>query len=399
LDFDTLAGSRRGIEQLGRLLRVLAQLSNLPVKLDTPEQIARHALEVLLEAMSAEHGFVALRGEGTGALQILASMSGRHAQGGLQQAAPSRTILAQALEQGVGVLAGDAAGDPRFARNESVYKQVLRSVIAAPVGSQGQVLGVAYLEARERSWAFGVEDLDLLMAAGQHLALAIQRAVLNARVTEQALLRQRLERYVPAGVVATLERTAGGDALAFHAEERDVSVLFADVVGFTQLAEEVAATALVERLNASFSVMTDAVFAEGGTVDKFIGDALMAVFGAPLSSVDHASCAARAACRMLRTLDCQCASLTLRIGVHSGPVISADVGSERRRDFTVLGPTVNVAARLQAQVADPGQVVISSATQQRLGAGFRTQSIGLRTLRGVRAPVECHLVLDAAIAS
>jgi class 3 adenylate cyclase len=150
-------------------------------------------------------------------------------------------------------------------------------------------------------------------------------------------------------------------------------------------------------LNRCFAVMCDAVFAEQGTLDKFIGDAVLAVFGAPLDQADHAARAARAALAMMHGLSGlgMQPPLRLRIALNSGPATVGDIGSPKRREYTVLGDVVNTCSRLQSYSCDPGQIVVSGSTRERLDRSVEVRPIGPVTLRGKEQPVELFELLDS----
>ena len=175
--------------------------------------------------------------------------------------------------------------------------------------------------------------------------------------------------------------------------------MFADVVDFTLRCESLEPRQVAELLNRYFSEMAEMVFRHEGTLDKFIGDCLMAVFGAPLATDDHARRAALAALDMREAL----AQLNepmppesrwqFRIGMHSGKVVAGDIGSIRRSDYTVLGSTVNLAARLESSVAQPGQIVISDTMNELLPGLLETRAIGKFRPKGISRQVSCFEVL------
>jgi len=154
----------------------------------------------------------------------------------------------------------------------------------------------------------------------------------------------------------------------------EATVLFADLVGFTAFAEGSTPEHAAELLNAFLNLSVEAIFAAGGTLDKFIGDCVMAFFGAPVPQPDHAERAVRAAVEIQRSLQAWSADraaqglpgFAARVALNSGPVVVGDIGSARRVDYTVLGNTVNVAARLEALVAQPGDVVLGPETYRLL---------------------------------
>jgi adenylate cyclase len=193
-------------------------------------------------------------------------------------------------------------------------------------------------------------------------------------------------------VVAQILQTGDADA-PFLAQEREVSVLFADIVGFTTISEKLAPQKVAALLNRCFACITDVLFEHGGTLDKFIGDGLLAVFGAPMDQPDHAVRAVRAAIGMRRAmarLNLESAEppLLLRIAVNSGTALAGDIGSPRRREYTVLGDVVNTASRIESTATEPGQIVISRATYDRLSRDMEATPLGQVTLRGRQVPVE-----------
>jgi len=183
------------------------------------------------------------------------------------------------------------------------------------------------------------------------------------------LLHRTLNRYMAEDVTSLIledpERY-----LKLGGEDRVVSVLFADIRGFTRFSERHAATEVVEVLNLVFTALTKTVFEYGGTFDKYLGDAVMAFFGAPLPQSDHAERAVRTGLKIVRELadwnrrrEAEGLDrVDVRVAINSGPVVVGDIGSARRVDYTVLGNAVNVTARIEEYVAQPGQVVIGETT-------------------------------------
>jgi len=211
-------------------------------------------------------------------------------------------------------------------------------------------------------------------------------------------LRSRLTRYHSPTLVEELLASKEGRG-SMPPVEREVSVLFADIVAFSTRTERMAPPAVSRLLNGLFSELVEIVFSHEGTLDKFLGDGMMAIFGAPNDLPDHASKAVECAMAMQKRvaeLDVREGStepMRLRIGINSGVVIAGDIGSERRVEYTVLGNTVNVAARLEALVAQPGQIVIGPATQAALRPNIATEPLGPQSLKGIREPVPAFRVV------
>lgn len=215
-----------------------------------------------------------------------------------------------------------------------------------------------------------------LLVAG--LALAYSGNVLMHYLVEsreKRWLRQAFSRYVSPEVVETI--VAHPQRLELGGEEVEATVLFADLEGFTSLSEHMPPRQLIQLLNEYFTPMTEIVLAHQGMLDKYIGDALMALWGAPVPLADHALLGCRAALEMQRAMSRLQAVwgerglplLTARLGLHSGPVVAGNVGSRERFNYTVLGDTVNLASRLEGVNKVYGTRILLSETTARLVEG------------------------------
>jgi class 3 adenylate cyclase len=175
-------------------------------------------------------------------------------------------------------------------------------------------------------------------------------------------------------------------------EEVEVSVLFADLTGFTSFSERVRPEEAVDMLNRAFSAAVPVVLAEGGTIVQFSGDAMMAIFNAPVRQADHAVRAARAALRLQEETEAARAGHDIprfRVGLNTGPALVGNVGSAELRSFTAIGDTTNLAARLQT-FAQPGTVVLGERTRQLLGDVADVTPLGAPPLKGKAVPVEVY---------
>jgi adenylate cyclase len=283
--------------------------------------------------------------------------------------------------------------DPRFAAGDSIKIHGITSALCAPLIVDQQGLGVIYLETSLNKGGFKREDEHLLSAMANFAAVGIARE-------REAKFRQRLERYhSPQIVDQILKSSQSAEAPALQAQRSKVSVLFADISGFTRMSEGMEPLLLANILNRAFEVMTEQVFARGGTLDKYIGDAIMAFFGAPQPDDDHARHAVDAAIAMQQILlqlnrdrPEGWPELRMRIGINSGEAFAGDIGCEKRMDYTVMGSTVNLASRLESSVAKAGMIVVGPRTAELIG------TMGLREmeavqLKGIEVPVKPFEVL------
>jgi adenylate cyclase len=178
--------------------------------------------------------------------------------------------------------------------------------------------------------------------------------------------------------------------------KNDATILFADIRGFTAYAENREPEEVVEMLNAYFEVATHTILDYGGYVDKFIGDCVMGVFGVPVFRKDHVERAVRAALDLveqLRRHSIHGNSLLASVGtgIHTGPIVSGNIGSQAKMEYTVIGDTVNLASRL-SELAAPGEVLVTDTVHERLRALIRAEPAGSRTVKGKTAPVETFRV-------
>jgi adenylate cyclase len=385
-----------------RVLEALAQVARTLLEVEELQPVLDKVMEAVFEQLPAERAYILLFSpEGHAELRVARSRAGTP----LAEAPVSQTILDLVSRQKVAVLTSDAQADERFAAGLSVQLHQIRSAMCAPLWHRDAVIGVLFVDTPLATGCFTAEHLDLLTALANYAAVAIDRARLNDHIREARRVRERLERYHSPAVVEAIvgrQRTPGE---AERHETREVSVLFVDLVNFTSRCETLEPPDVARFLGEFFTLASDSLFEFGGTLDKFIGDAVMAFFGAPLEQPDHAERAVLAALALRRRLkvwnhERQLAGLDVveaRMGINSGPATVGEIGSANRVDYTVLGNTVNVAARLEETVAEPGQIVIGAATQRAVAHLFPTQHLGNVQLRGLQGKLPVFRLLTEEI--
>jgi adenylate cyclase len=310
----------------------------------------------------------------------------------------SRSICQKVFEEKVAIQTADTQKDERFVGEHSILIKGIRSAMAVPLWDENKVVGVLYADAHLSSyhWAQeGEEELSFFSALANLVASSVQRWLLAEKLKTEEMIRHKLERYHSPAVVQQLIALGALPNGRLLPQELEISILFADLVGFTAISERLTPTEIAELLNNLFEEMLKEVFAYGGTLDKYIGDCIMAFFGAPEPLVDHAERAVAAAKGMLirmENLNSQkfwTEPLQLRIAINSGRAVVGDVGSSQRVDYTALGATINLAARMEG-VCPPSQCVVSEATYRLLSEPSCFQEMGDYRFKGIDRLVKVY---------
>ena len=380
-------------DELAKINHVLRSLSELAQALISaqPEEVPRRVMDAVFEHIPADRGFLMLY-DADGNLKPRVV---HHRHGNDEKITISKTIADRVVRDRVSILTSDAQVDPRFKTGDSIRFHGIRSAMCAPLWKGDEVIGIIHVDSPMQTKTFSPDDLELLSALSNYAAVAIQQANLNKKIQEEKVARARLEKYF-SPAVATRILSEGEKEV----QELEVSILFADIVGFTPLAERMSPQSVAKLLNEYFSRMEEPIFDHDGTVDKFIGDCIMAVFGAPYPQTDHAARAVQVALEMrqrLHELNAERASgapIQMRMGIHSGRAVSGPIGSEKRREFTVLGDTVNIASRIESTVAKAGQIVIGEHTHTLTEGRFEVNDLGTVSLTGKKKTVRVYEVLS-----
>ena len=389
------AGERRSgrARRGGRALRRLSEISRPLVTVQPLPQVLGKVADLVFDAVPAERVFLMLRDSFDEPLQGRVM---RNRDGSVpDKVSLSRTVLSTVMRDRVAMLSTDAMADSRLDSSNSIVSMNVRSFMCAPLWNRNDVIGVLYCD-NPLSKRFTDDDLEVFTAFSNYAAVSIEQARVAQQLMDETTRRERLQRYHSPGVVRRILHAAGSEG-GFLAQEREVSVMFCDIVGFTRLCENMPPAGVADLLNAYFGRMADVIFEHEGTLDKFIGDAILAVFGAPFDQPDHAVRAVAAALAMRRELAELNAGreepIRMRLAINSGTALTGDIGSPKRRDFTVLGDVVNAASRIEGSVAQPDQIVIAQSTRALIGDRFPLKPLGTVTLRGRESQTEVFEVL------
>jgi adenylate cyclase len=373
------------LEDLRRKAKILALLYEMSKTLGSVfdlDPIFEKACEVIFSATPADRVVALLRDErthtpeGEDDLVVVATRvrdETRAAQGRKQPI--GRTITRKVMRERQALLSQDAAADVEFAGVHSIVAQGVHSTICAPLIADTRVHGALYADRLDPFTSFTRDDLELVSAVAAQTAVAVENARSHARLAREEVARANYSRFLPEYVVKQILENP--DSFKLGGVNQTLTVLFADIRGFTRLSEHARPERVVQLLNNYFTAMSDVIFAHGGTLDKYIGDGLMALFGAPTATPDDACNAVSAAVAMQRQIDGinetlradGLSEIAIGIGLHTGVATVGYIGSERRSEYTAIGDTVNLAARLE-QNSLPGQILLSDvAARAAEGAG------------------------------
>jgi adenylate cyclase len=391
------------IEKSNRILKILTRVAETLIAVRPVEEVLEQVIDIVFDHVPADRGFLMLTDEVTGKL---VPMVIKHRNPGTSadqsKISISKTIADRVQKDRVSILTSDAQVDPRFGSGDSIRFHGIRSAMCAPLWNKDQVIGIIHVDSPMLTNCFNLNDLDLLTALANYAAVAVERARLNQKIVAEEKKRERLGRFLSPQVTNRILATSDSQGAGLGVPEvRDVSVLFADIVGFTTMSEKMSPAAVSLLLNEYLSRMTDIIFKYEGTLDKYIGDAIMAVFGAPLDMPDHAARSIKTALEMRDRLEEFNAErkegplLRIRIGINSGKAVAGEIGSINKKEYTVLGDTVNTASRLESSVAKPMMVVIGDNTYQAVKDQFDCRSLGNAILKGKEKEVAVFEVMGA----
>jgi adenylate cyclase len=289
------------------------------------------------------------------------------------------------------ILIQDVSADERFSGSESIRMSGFRSAMCAPLVGTNRLFGILYVDNLEKTAAFTQEELNVFALLAAQAGAAIDNAMAHQKIAQQTLQRSALERFLSPEVA---EMVVANPDIRLGGVNQKVTIMFADIRGFTPMSENMGPERVVEILNEYFTRVTDVVFDYGGTLDKYIGDAVMTVFGAPISKGNDAANAVNAAIqiqRLLIELNRDAAArrwpeLSVGIGINTGIVTAGNIGSLRRIDYTVIGDSVNIASRLTSN-AKGGQILISDSTAEDLRGNFDLQALPPMMVKGRSVPL------------
>lgn len=387
------------VEKSNRILLALSKMGRDLMTTKSVDDLLEKVMNLIFEHIPAERGYMLLRDEEGQDLVPKLVKHKDESKRDTKGVTISKTIVEKVLKDKVALYSLDAGTE--FG-TESIAAAKIRSFMCAPLWNQDRVIGLVHLDSSNLS-QFSPAELDLLSAIANYAAVGIEQARLNRKIQEEQKSKAKLERYHSAAVIKRILASTGDGSsanISLDIQDLDCSILFCDVVGFTAMSEHMEPRQVALVLNDFFSRMTDIIFEYEGTLDKYIGDEIMAVFGAPIPYADHAARAVKAALAMRKEqLEANKsrvpeARLQFRAAINSGRVVAGDIGSIKRMDYTVLGNAVNVASRLVKATPDANKIIIGQSTFEQVKDQFNVSSLGTRRFKGLREEMNVYEILD-----
>jgi adenylate cyclase len=304
----------------------------------------------------------------------------------------SSTILNHVMTERAAVLTHDASMDFAASKGKSMILNRISSAIVVPLLHEKEVLGALWLDSESLA-QFQQKDLELVTTVGNQAAMFIENILLGKKIEKEIMTRERFSRLLSPNVAeqvisGKLEVKKGG----VHVPE--CTVFNSDIRGFTRMSEGATASVINDLLNEYFELMVETIFKYEGTLDKFMGDGIMAFWGAPMSHPDDPIRSVQCALDQMEALgkfnrkrvEAGHPPLAVGMGLHTGPLVAGYVGSSRAMSYTVIGDTANTSARL-CGIALAGQVIVSEYTLARLGPRFEVEELPPAHLKGKEKPL------------
>ncbi|MDQ3816877.1 MAG: GAF domain-containing protein [Acidobacteriota bacterium] len=397
------ASREKELEELRRKAEMLAHLCDMSAALATvfdPKSILDYATDIVMRMIGADCCAALLTEQGGDPQPV----SIRFRDPAFQSQEPhmiSRTAVRTAIERRVMLSSSDIAVDSNLSVGHATLAQGIRSLSCAPLVGREGVYGVLYVDRRGVPDPFTELDTQLLAAVAAQAATAVEGARTHERVQREALARSAFARFMPEHIIKELVECP--EKFHLGGTNRRISVLFCDVRGFTRLAHRAPPETIVDLLNILFTEMAAEIFAHQGTLNKYLGDGLMALFGAPVETDEHAVNAVSTAVGMQRRIKHVNEQLVVRglpkvmlgIGINTGEATVGCIGAEQRSEYTAIGDTVNIAARIEG-IAHPGQILVTNETVKELGDKFQLSDAWTVEVKHIDEPVQIYSVKYSA---
>ncbi|NEQ42569.1 MAG: GAF domain-containing protein [Leptolyngbya sp. SIOISBB] len=350
--------------------------------------VANLILQEAREIIETTNGSVMLVNDATQSLDVISAFG--HESFPKLSLKIGEGIAGHVVTTGKAEIINNVQADQRYVPSA----HTLRSLMCVPLKGQEKTLGVINISNHE-SVQYTAADLKLLGVLASQAAIAIENAILHENKLSEERIKNHLERYLASQVVQAILELE--EDINLNPRRRNVAILFSDIRNFTSKCEELAPEQIVNYLNEYFTHMVDVIFKNDGTVNKFVGDMILALFGAPSTLLDSEQRAIQTAINMQRRIahipeNWIRENFHTGIGITSGQVVVGNIGSPRHMDYTAIGDEVNVAARLQG-IATGGQILVSRSVYEASKDLFDFKDFGTVAVKGKKKSVEIFEVV------
>ncbi len=386
-EFETKTLARETLDRYKEINLIYNISGKITACLDLKE-VAKLVIDEARRLRAGDNGSLMLVNKETGKFEVIAAFgqqSNTKAPIEIGQGIAGNVVLT-----GRGEIINDVGSDPRFVKGHNK----VNSMICVPLKIHERAIGVINISSEE-PFNYTAADLKLFMSLASQAASAIENAILHENKLKQERIKSNLERYVNSQLVEAILNDQGDISLA--PAKRNITILFSDIRNFTSKCEELEPEKIVEYLNEYFTHMVEVIFSHGGTVNKFVGDMIVAMFGAPSTLVDSERRAIETAIEMQNRIK-QIPVPWIRnnfitgIGISSGEVVVGNVGSPQHMDYTAIGDKVNVASRLQS-IAKGEQILVSRNIYEVTKHLFEFKEIGSVQVKGKKEAIEVFEVV------
>jgi len=367
------------------MLSALYQISRDILKESEIGSIFNLTADTILSNIKAERVYILMKDAEIGTIKTVFAKDANHSPGypsvkggekGDYKLMLSRTVINRVMDEEISLLVADAKTDSRFKESESIFLYGIRSAMCVPLLGAKSITGTIYVDILNADRQFTHDELNLLTTIGNLAAIGIEQVALRDKIRRESEARQSMMRYHSPQVVEEIIKGKGDCKV----NERMITVLFTDIKDFTLLSEKLGPMGSAKLLNEYFDIVTDVVFRYKGSIDKFIGDAAMAIFGAPFYDMNYTEMAVRAAIDIQKEIK-GLNKFEIRIGINTGPAVIGNIGSTKRVEYTAIGDTVNIASRLEG-MAVPGKIYIGEKTYEQVKDIFPIRPIGMQKVKG-----------------
>jgi adenylate cyclase len=393
LAFDQIAADPQQLRLDYERLRITWELTrDIGLERDF-DKLLEKILQALFRFVKADRGVILLK-DAEGQLQPRAA---RRRDGTDAPIQVSSTILNHIIKEKAAVLTHDASMDFAASKGKSMILNRISSAIVVPLLHEGDVLGALWLDSESLA-QFQQKDLEMITAVGNQAAMFIENNFLQRKVEQEIVTRERFSRLLSPNVAeqvisGKLEVKLGGALV------NDCTVFNSDIRGFTRMSEGATPETMIDMLNEYFEMMVETIFKYEGTLDKFMGDGIMALWGAPAHNPDDAIRCVQSSLEQMERLgqfnrlrvERNQMPLAIGIGIHTGPLVAGYVGSSKALSYTVIGDTANTSARL-CGIALAGQIIVSEGTLAKLGNRFEVEELPAANLKGKEKPLRIYNV-------